>query len=229
MSVIHRPLYSQRKVDYENRKHNDNVNVNPGTSVPPTNITSVCTASQCELINNRENNSDNDISLNMIPVRQTINMSNHPEIPRKCNIVSEYICLLSPEHPDKPLNPNAQTFSPVSPMLDSPNSEFVNNYNLRYMVDLLADEIVSTEIDQDESDSQGENLPGDILPCDDQPRCDYYTGHSSIYETVETQLCVCNKCTTKKGCMTSYFNLCFPCHAKGNHKRHIKHMTVDDT
>ncbi len=97
------------------------------------------------------------------------------------------------------------------------------------MVDLLADEIASTEIAQDESDSEREDLPGDILPCDDHPWCAYYTGHSSIYETVETQLYVCNKCTTKKGHITSYFNVCFPCHAKGNHKRHIKHMTVDDT
>ncbi len=39
---------------------------------------------------------------------------------------------------------------------------------------------------------------GDILPCDDQPQCAYYTGHSSIYETVETQLYVCNKCTANK-------------------------------
>ncbi len=54
-------------------------------------------------------------------------------------------------------------------MLDSPNNEFVNNYNLRCMVDLLADEIVSTEIDQEESNSEGEDLPGDILPSDDQP------------------------------------------------------------
>ncbi len=117
---------------------NDNVNVNPGTSVPPKSITSVSTASQCELIKNRENNSDKDIALNMMPVRH---MSNHP----------------------------------VSPMLESPNSEFVNNYNLRCMVDLLVDEIVSTEIDQDESDNEGEDLPGDILPCDDQPRCTYHT------------------------------------------------------
>ncbi len=173
-------------MDYENRKQNDNVNVNPGISVPPKSVTSVSTASQCELINNKENNSDKDISLNMMPVQQNRSMSNHPEIPRKCNIVSEHICLLSPEHPDIPLNQNSQAFSPVSPMLDSPNSEFVNNYSLRCMVDLLADEIVSTGIDQDESDSEGEDLPGDILPCDDQPRCAYYTGHSSIYETVET-------------------------------------------
>ncbi len=136
---------------------------------------------------------------------------------------------ISPEHPDIPLNPNAQAFSPVSHVPDSPNSEFVNNYNLRCTVDLLADEIVATEIDQEEGDSGGEDLPGHILPCDDHPRCSYYTGHSSIYETVETQLYVCNKCTTKKGCITSYFNVCFPCHAKGNHKRHIKHLTVDDT
>ncbi len=53
-------------------------------------------------------------------------------------------------------------------------------------------------INQDESDSEGKDLPGDILPYDDQPRCTYYSGHSSIYETVETKLYVCNKCTTKK-------------------------------
>ncbi len=53
--------------------------------------------------------------------------------------------------------------------------------------------------------------------------------HSSIYETVETQLYVCNKCTTKKICITSYFKVSCPCYAKGNHKRHIKHMTVDNT
>ncbi len=82
---------------------------------------------------------------------------------------------------------------------------------------------MSTEIDQYESDSEGEDLPGDTLTCA------YYTGHSSMYENVETQLYVCNKCTTKKGRITSYFNVCFPCHAEGNHKRHIKHMTVDDT
>ncbi len=68
-------------------------------------------------------------------------------------------------------NPNAQAFSPVSPMLDSPICEFVNNYNLRCMVDLLADEIVSTEIDQDESNSEGKDIPGEILPCDDHTRC----------------------------------------------------------
>ncbi len=89
--------------------------------------------------------------------------------------------------------------------------------------------IVSTEIDQEESDSEGEDLPGDILQCDDHPQCAYYIGHSSIYETVETQLYVCNKCTTNNGCMTSYLNVYFPCYAKCNHKRHIKHMTVDDT
>ncbi len=60
-------------------------------------------------------------------------------------------------------------------------------------------------------------------------RCAYYTGHSSIYETVENQLYVCNRCTTKNGFITSYFNVCFPCYAKGNHKRHMKHMTVDKT
>ncbi len=54
-------------------------------------------------------------------------------------------------------------------------------------VDLLADERVATEIDQEESDIEWEDLPGDILPCDDLPRCAYYTGHSSIYETVETK------------------------------------------
>ncbi len=100
-------------------------------------------------------------------------------------------------------------FSPVSSMLDlsdSPNSEFINNYNLRCTVDLLANEVVTTEIDQEESDSEGEDLPGDILPCDDHPLCAYYTGHSSIYETVETQLYVCIKCTTIKGCITWYFN-----------------------
>ncbi len=112
-------------------------------------------------------------------------------------------------------------------LLSYPNSEFVNNYNLRCTVDILADEIVATEIDQEESDSTGEDLPGDILRCDDHPRCAYYTGHSSIYETVETQFYVCNKSTTKKGCITSYFNVCFTYHAKGNHKRHIKHMTMD--
>ncbi len=97
------------------------------------------------------------------------------------------------------------------------------------MVDLLADELVSTEIDQEESDSEWEALPGDILPCDDHPQCAYYTDHSSIYETVETQRYVCNKYKTKKGRITSYFNVCFPSHAKGNHKRHIKYMTVDET
>ncbi len=104
----------------------------------------------------------------------------------------------------------------MSPVLDSPNSESVNNYNLRCTVDLSTDELVATEIDHEESDSEGEDLPGDILPCDDHPRCAYYTGHNSIYETVETQLYICNKCTTKKGCITLYFNVCFPCHAKGN-------------
>ncbi len=91
----------------------------------------------------------------MMPVRQTRSMSNHPKIPRNCNTVSEHICLLSPEHPDITLNPNA--FSPVSPMLDlsdSPNSEFINNYNLRCTVDLLANEVVTTEIDQEESESE---------------------------------------------------------------------------
>ncbi len=70
--------------------------------------------------------------------------------------------------------------------------------NQLFLADLLAGEIVSTENDQEESDSEGENLPGDILQCDDQPQCSYYTRHSSIYETVETHLYVCNKCMTKK-------------------------------
>ncbi len=188
------------------------------------NITSLSTASQCELINNKENNPDKDTSLNMMPVWQTRSISNRPTIPRNCKTVSEYICLLSSEHPDIILNPNAQAFLPVSHMLylsDSPNNEFVNNYNLRCTVDLLADEIVATEIDQEESGSEGEDLPGDILPCDEHPRCACYTGHSSIYETVETQFYLCNKCTTKRGCITSYFNIWFPCYTKGNHKRHI--------
>ncbi len=94
-----------------------------------------------------------------------------------------YICLLSPEHRD--INLNAQTFSTVSPVLDRPNSEFVNNYNLRCSVDLLADEIVSIEIDQEESISAGEDLTGDIIAYDDHPRCTYYTRHSSIYENVD--------------------------------------------
>ncbi len=88
---------------------------------------------------------------------------------------------MSPEHSDIPLNPNAQAFPPVSPMLDSPNSEFVNNYNLRCMVDVLADKIVSTEIDQDESDSQGEDLPGDILPCDDHTMCLLISSKQYLY------------------------------------------------
>ncbi len=99
---------------------------------------------------------------------------------------------------------------------DSPNSEFINNYNRRCTVDLLAD-----EIDQEESDSERDDLYFHVMTT--------HTDHSSIYETVETQLYVCNKCTTKKGCITSYFNVYFPCYAKGNHKRHIKHMTVDNT
>ncbi len=139
-------------MDYENRKQNDNVNDKPRNFSASQNIT----ASQCELINNKENNPDKDTSLNKLSVWQTRSMSNRPEIPRNCNSVSEHICLLSPEHPDISLNPNAQVISLVSPMLDlsdSPNSEFVNNYNLRYTVDLLADEIVATEIDQEESDS----------------------------------------------------------------------------
>ncbi len=36
---------------------------------------------------------------------------------------------------------------------DSSNSEFVNKYNLRCTVDLSANEVVATEIDQEESDS----------------------------------------------------------------------------
>ncbi len=63
-----------------------------------------------------------------MPVRQTRSMSNHPKIPRKCNIVSEHICLLTLKHPDIPLNPNAQAFSPVSPMLKSPKSEFTKTF-----------------------------------------------------------------------------------------------------
>ncbi len=118
-------------------------------------------------------------------------------------------------------------------MLDlsvSPHSDFVNNYKLRCTVDLLADELMATEFDQEESDSEGEDLPGDILPCDDHPRCAYYTGHNyRIYETVETQLYVCNKCTANKGCITSYVNVCFPCYSNGNNKRHMKCMTVDNT
>ncbi len=77
---------------------------------------------------------------------------------------------MSHEHPDITLNPNAQAFSHVSPLLDlsdGPKSEFVNNYNLKCTVDLLADEVVTTEIDQEESDSEDEYLAGDILPCDD--------------------------------------------------------------
>ncbi len=88
---------SQRKVYYENRKQIDNVNLNPGISMPHKSVTSISTASQCELINNRENNPDKDTSLNMLPLRQTRSTSNHPEIPRNCNSVSEHICLLSPE------------------------------------------------------------------------------------------------------------------------------------
>ncbi len=139
-------------MDYGNRKQNDYVNVNPGFSLPPKNITSVSTASQCELINNKENNPDTDTSLNMLPVRLTRSMSNQSERPRNCNSVSEHICLLSPKHPDITLNPNSQAFSPVSHMLglsDPPNSEFVNNYNFSCTVDLLADEVVATEIDQE--------------------------------------------------------------------------------
>ncbi len=43
--------------------------------------------------------------------------------------------------------------SHVLDLSDSPNSECVNNYNLRCTVDLLVNEIVATEIDQEESDS----------------------------------------------------------------------------
>ncbi len=118
-----------RKEDYENRKQNDNVNVNPGSSVPPKSFTSISIAFQCELINNTKTNPDNDTSLNMMPVRKTRAMSNHPEIPWNCNSVSKHICLLSPEHPDIALNQNAQTFSS------------------KCTLDLLADELVSTEID----------------------------------------------------------------------------------
>ncbi len=46
---------------------------------------------------------------------------------------------------------------------DSPNSEFINYYNLTCIVDLLADEVVATEIEQEESDNAGDNLPGDIV------------------------------------------------------------------
>ncbi len=46
---------------------------------------------------------------------------------------------------------------------------------------------MTTEIYQEESDREREDLPGDILPCDDHPQCAYYTGHSSNYETVEIQ------------------------------------------
>ncbi len=70
------------------------------------------------------------------------------------------------------LKPNAQAFTLVSHELDlsdSLNSEFVNNYNLRCTVDLLADEIVTTGIGQEESDIEEGDLPGDILPCDDHP------------------------------------------------------------
>ncbi len=55
-------------------------------------------------------------------------------------------------------------------------------------------------------------------------KTEYPAGKAAI----ETQLYVCNNCTLKR-CITSYFNVCFPCHAKGNHKKHMKHMTVDDT
>ncbi len=57
---------------------------------------------------------------------------------------------------------------------------------------------MATKIDEEESNSEGEDLPKGIFPCDNHPRCAYYTGYSSIYETVETQLYICNKCTTKK-------------------------------
>ncbi len=56
---------SQRKVDYENRKQNDSVNVNPGISVPPKSFTSLSNASQCELINNKENKPDKGVYLSI--------------------------------------------------------------------------------------------------------------------------------------------------------------------
>ncbi len=102
----------------------------------------------------------------VIKLSQCELINNHPEIPRNCNSVSEHFCLLSPEYPGITLNPNAQAFSPLSPMLDlseCPQNEFVYNYNLRCTVDLLADEVVATEIDQEESDSERDDLPGDIL------------------------------------------------------------------
>ncbi len=80
---------------------------------------------------------------------------------------------------------------------------------------------MATEIDQEESDSEGEDLPGDIIPCDNHPRCAYYTGHSSIYETVETELYVISVQQKK--------NVYFRCYAKGNHRRNMKHITVDNT
>ncbi len=55
----------------------------------------------------------------------------------------------------------------------SPYSEFVNNYNLRCTVDILVDDVVTTEIDQKEIDSEGEDIPGYIFPCDNHPRCAY--------------------------------------------------------
>ncbi len=62
----------------------------------------------------------------MMPVRQTRSISNRPEIPRNCDSVSEHICLFSPEHPDITLNPNAQAFSPVSPILDVPDRRSIS-------------------------------------------------------------------------------------------------------
>ncbi len=44
---------------------------------------------------------------------------------------------------------------------DSPHSEFVNNYILKCNVDLLADEVMATEIDQEISDSERDDLPED--------------------------------------------------------------------
>ncbi len=66
--------------------------------------------------------------------------------------------MLSSEHLDITLNPIDPAFSSVSPVLDlsdSPNTEFLNNCNLRSTVDILADEFVATEIDHKESDTEG--------------------------------------------------------------------------
>ncbi len=79
---------------------------------------------------------------------------------------------MSPEHLNIMLSPNAQTFAPVSHMLDlydDPNSEFVTNSNHRRTVELLVDELVATEIDHEESDSEVEDLSRDTLPCNDHP------------------------------------------------------------